>query len=222
MKIQEFNNFDLDLTLSLLWQYNEATNLQSLITQKQSWYDLYFSEFWRNWFFNVFSLNTADLFGTAVWSIILNVPFFVPVQLRPLDAPTWGFNQVISPPPPPHLLNSYLNYENSNFSDIEGFTLTVEEQRWLLRLRYFQLTTLTNIADFNGDPAYSINDFLAYLCTDNQIGYNGTIYVLDNLDMTMTYHFTDPDFPVALFTIINTLGTWPRPAGVSISFTGLT
>lgn len=219
MKIQKFNNFEADLRLSLLWQYNKATNLQSLIDQKQTWYDEYFSKFWQDWLNDVFDLRTANLFGTAVWSIILNVPFFIPTENRPLDAPTWGYNQY--DPDFPDLINSYLNFNVSNFSDLEGFTLTLQEQRWLLRLRYFQLTTLTNIASIGTDIIYSINDFLDYLCSDNDIGYDGTIYILDNLDMTVTYNFTDPNFPVPLFIILQTLDIFPRPAGVGINYTGL-
>lgn len=343
MKIQQFNNFAVDLKQGILWQYNDATNLLGLINSKQQWYNIYQSGFWGVWHEIVFNLQTADDFGLAIWSIILNVPLLVPYEPRPLSAPTFGFNAfiitdisdtselsvgmtvsgtgisadttiieipsatsvVVSQPmtdtgtqaltfslvqscettdtsdvlvvedssvlfagmdvsgtgiagsttilnildptsitlsnaatatgteditfsldlngdiDTPGLENSYLNFEHSNFSDIDGIVLTVEQQRWLLRLRYFQLTTLGNVAGYFPNLTYSINEFLHYLCEDNAINYNGTIYALDNLDMTMTYHFTDTDFPSPLYQALRELDIFPRPAGVGILYTGL-
>lgn len=219
-KIQEFNNFAVDLKQSILWQYNEATNLLSLIDAKQNWYSVYQSGFWGVWVEIVFNLQTVDIFGAAIWSIILDVPLLVSDQPY-VAAPTWGFNAYA--PTFPTLENNYEDFEHGNFSPLnQDLNLNLEQQRWMLRLRYFQLTTLTNVAGFAPNLTYSINAFLNYLCTDNDISYPGTIYVLDNFDMTMTYHFTSPDFPTALFNVIRDLDIWPRPAGVGILFTGLT
>lgn len=369
-KIQEFNNFATDLKQSILWQYNDAKNLISLIDQKQIWYDVNQSGFWGVWTEIVFNLTTADIFGAAIWSIILDVPLLV-TDLPFVEQPTWGFNAYkitgfddtfvinesgdnivtasgafvvtgsgissslsvgmsvsgvgISPDTvivsivsntiiyishlmtvdslesltfsldqdgvldsgsaivtglsdtsvihpgmavsgtgipgstsvlnilsstsitlsenatetgintltfsvtgdgnltDPGLINTYRNFEQGNFSQFnQNLNLSVEEQRWLLRLRYFQLTTLTNIAGFEPNLTYSINKFLDYLCTDNDINYEGTVYVLDNLDMTITYHFTSTTFPSPLLNALIFLDIWPRPAGVGVLFTGLT
>lgn len=343
-KIQEFNNFAVDLKKSILWQYNDATNLLSLIQQKQDWYSVNQSGFWGVWVEIVFTLTTVDLFGADIWSVILNVPLLVS-DLPYIEQPTWGFNayivtglsdtsvlsagmsvsgtgtspdttivairsateidisrlmtvdstetltfaldqdgdttsgsaivtglsdtsvlsvgmdvsgtgipgsttilNIIDPTSitldsnatatgtatltfsltqdgdltDPGLENTYRNYEQGNFSQLnQNLILNLEEQRWLLRLRYFQLTTLTNIAGFEPNLTYSINKFLDYLCTDNEINYAGTIYILDNLDMTVTYHFTETGFPSNLLNALIALDIWPRPAGVSVSFTGL-
>lgn len=342
--IQQFNNFETDISQSILWQYNDATNLLSLINQKQDWYDIDFSGFWIFWFATVFDLRFVNIFGAAIWSIILNVPLLVS-DLPYIAQPTFGFNAflitgltdtsllsvgmeisgtgitpgtvivairdattievsalltstgtetltfslvqscdtTISDPTltvedssvlsvgmavsgtgipalttilaivdpttitlsddatvtgtdditfsldqngdldAPGLENEYENFENGNFSQFnQNLILSIEQQRWLLRLRYFQLSTLTNVADINASIPQSINDFLNYLCTDNDIDYTGTIYVIDNLDMTITYHFTSTGFPVGLFNILVLYDVFPRPAGVSINFTGLT
>lgn len=219
-KIQEFNDFAVDLKQSILWQYNEATNLLSLINQKQQWYDQYQSAFWAVWYDVVFNLTTSDRFGSAIWAIILNLPLLVsdePISLQD----TWGFNAY--DPTYPDLLNNYVNFDNGNFNPYNSnLNLTIEQERWMLRLRYFQLTTLTNIAGMTGtdySEIYSINWFLNYLCNDNDIGYSGTIYVIDNLDMTITYHLTASDFPGTLLNVLIKYDVFPRPAGVAVSFT---
>jgi hypothetical protein len=216
MRIQEFDNFQTDLLQSILWQYDQATNLLSLMNQKQGWYNVNFTQFWDDWYNNIFNLAspTLSLFGATVWSIILNVPLFVPVvpPPDPTTFPVYGFNEY--DPTFPTLLNNNQNFENGNFypyrSDI---VLTLPQQQFLLRLRYFQLTNLGDVV--------TINKFLLYLCTDNLIDYSGNIYILDNLGMSITYDFTATDFPVSLADAIQTLDILPRPAGVAITYTGI-
>lgn len=213
-KIQGFNNFAVDISQSILWQYDNAANLLSLISAKQSWYYLFQTSFWGNWYEDVFNLSSVDTFGAAIWSIILDVPLLVAEPIN-LEQPVWGFNKYNTVFPT--LLNTYLNYENGNFLPYNpDLVLTLQQQRWMLRLRYFQLSTLTNIAGINTVNNYSINTFLNYLCVDNDIGYTGTIYVVDNLDMTVTYTFTGFNFPENLVHVLLALDIFPRPAGVAL------
>lgn len=208
MRIQEFD-YSVNLLESILWQYDEATHLLSLINQKQSWYTANQTQFWTNWYNNVFNLLTANAFGIAVWSYILNVPLYTTHEPEPDDKPLWGFNAIVGSWPT--LLNTYLNFGNSNFSTRgQIVSLTVEEQRFLLRLRYFQLTTRGDITD--------INSFLHYLIHSSNIGYSGELYALDGLNMTMTYVFTTTDFPSQLLSIIQQLDIFPRPAGVGLKY----
>lgn len=205
MNIQQFN-YVVNLLQAVLWQYDEAKNLLSLINQKQEWYNINQTKFWQDWYINVFNLLTANEFGLSVWSYILFVPLFLENIPESDDAPIWGFNKIISYPT---LENTYLNFENGNFSSKGTIIyLTVEEQRFLLRLRYFQLS--------NRGSIYYINQFLNYLCFTSNIGYSGTIYALDGLNMTMTYVFTTGDFPKNLFNAITSLDILPRPTGVGI------
>ena len=221
MRIQEFD-YSVNLLQSILWQYGEATNLLSIINQKQAWYENYQTEFWQDWYTDVFNLLTANAFGIAVWSYILNVPLYTITEPEPADAPIWGFNQIVGSWPT--LLNTYLNFGNSNFSTKgQILILTLEEQRFLLRLRYFQLYTAGAISNATlptgtYPPLTGINDFLNYLVSTSDIGYSGTIYVLDGLNMTMTYVFTASDFPSELFNVIRRLHIFPRPAGVGLKY----
>ena len=210
MNIQTFD-YSVNILQSILWQYNNATNIQSLLIQKQAWYDENQRNFWYNWEFNVFDLITANEFGLAVWSIILGLPLFVPLMPEDPDKPLWGFNEVISFPTDE---NSYVNFTNGNFSTRgQSVTLTLEEQRFILRLRYFQLTTRADITD--------INAFLNYLCLSTPISDFGLIWALDGLDMTMTYVFNF-DISQGLRLVLKTYDLLPRPAGVGINYVVLT
>lgn len=213
MRIQDFELFAIDVESAVLWQYQNAKNLRTLVSNKQNWLYANHQIFWLNWQATVFNLCTSapTAFGMVLWSTILNVPVYVPVGDEAPAKPIWGFNAF-----DPTLINANKNYGTTlagnpgsgNFSTKQQFiALTIFEQQFLLRLRYFQLCNLGDIND--------INAFLDHLCAGNTIGYSGTIYIIDNLDMTVTYVFTEPDFPPALFSIINNLDIFPRPAGVA-------
>jgi len=223
MMIQEFD-YHVNLLQAILWQYDEATNLLSLINQKQDWYDANQEQFWRDWYNNVFNLQTANQFGLSVWSYILNVPLFVN-NPQPTNRPTWGFNAF--DPVFPDLINSYLNFGQIPISINTGgnfynkiINLSTEEQRFLLRLRYFQLVTNGIVGNINeiGSPKYQvvtgINSFLDYLVSTSDIGFTGRIFATDNLDMTITYFITDLTFPADLLNAIDVLDMFPRPTGV--------
>jgi hypothetical protein len=221
MRIQQFD-YSVNLLQTIIWQYDETKHLAGLIDAKNDWYILNNADFWIDWYTNVFNLLTANAFGISVWSYILNVPLYTNQPIEPDDKPLWGFNAIVGAWPT--LENTYLNFGHSNFSTRgQILTLTLEEQRFLLRLRYYQLYTAgaisnpTALAGTN-PPITGINNFLNYLIETSNIGYAGTIYAEDNLDMTITYVFTTPDFNSQLLEIIQTLGVLPRPAGVGIIY----
>lgn len=210
MNIQEFD-YTAPVTEAILWQYNNATNITTLIQNKSTWLQNYNAQFWIDWYNNVFNLTTSTptLFGITVWSIILNVPIYMQKGIEPDDTPIFGFNDF--DPSYPDYVNSYLNFGNGNFSTYrQYFILTVQEQQFLLRLKYFTLTNLGDIDD--------INKFLNHLCTNNSIAYSGTIFVIDHLTMFIDYVFTTGDFPPDLLGVIKDLDLLPRPAGVGISY----
>lgn len=190
-KIQQFDH-SVDLLRSILWQYNDAANLQALLQSKQDWYDENHVQFWEDWITDVFDLRTANSFGLSVWSVILNLPLFGETQISPSDYPAFGFE-------------SSLNFDNGNFAtdSIGLLGLPDEQKRIILRLRYFQLTTRCAIPE--------INEFLNGLFGANEI------YVLDGLNMTMTYVFAGP-LAQSFFTIFQILDVLPRPAGVEVNF----
>lgn len=205
MNIQLFN-FSVDLLQTILWQYNNAAKIQSLLQSKNEWYENYETDFWNDWYVNVFNLVTANEFGLSVWSIILGIPLFIN-QSADGDKPIWGFNE--EPP-----INNYVNFDNGNFtgqSDVAS--LSIEEQRLLLRLRYYQLVTRGAIPE--------INTFLNELFQTSGTVYSGNAWALDGFKMTMVYVF-DFLIPLPMLNILRDYDVLPRPAAVGIEYRILT
>jgi len=193
MRIQEYNP-TLDLTQSLLWQYDNSVRLKSLVLQKQAWYGLDQTEFWNNWVTDVFTLSTANEFGLSVWSIILGLPLVTGVAPDPLDKWQWGFGTNT---------NDLKNFTHGNFG-AGKIGLTLEEKRMLLWLRYFYLTTRGDIVD--------INRFFKFLFYDT---FNlGKAWVIDNNDMTMTFVFEGFEFSRQVKYFLSVFNLLPRPAAV--------
>ena len=185
-------DFSVDLMRALLWQYNDATRLQSLVSQKQDWHDTNQKDFWENWVKDVFDLRTANDFGLAVWAIILDIPLAVESGADPVDKPVWGFGEYRE------------NFTNGNFASTSSAALTTEQKRLVLRLRYFQLV--------NTGAVPEINKFLAYVFAPL-----GKAYVNDGLNMTARYVFEFP-LPSALELVLTEYDLLPRPAAVKIDY----
>lgn len=198
----QYFDFSVNLLQSLLWQYNDADRLQTLLTKKQEWYSENQQKFWEDWYRNVFDLRTANEFGLSVWAIILNLPLQIGVPYNP-NKPTFGFG------PEGMGTNNNKNFENGNFSAADSFSLlTLEEKRFFLRLRYFQLTSRCSTIE--------INKFLNFLLQD--FDFNWSAYVLDNLDMTIEVVFTENPGRRFLF-ILKIFDLIPRATGVAITYT---
>lgn len=190
--IQQFD-YDVNVLKAILWQYNNAPNILSLLNKKQAWYDTNEVGFWEDFRANIFDLKTANDFGLSVWSIILGAPIIY--NLPGAGTKGWGFGQY------------RFNFTNGNFASNTGvvYSLSTETARVILRLRYYQLTGTCTV------PA--INRMLA----DVFKGY-GQVYIEDGLDMTQRYVFgfalpSDMQFAFTNFDVL------PRPAGVGNTFT---
>jgi hypothetical protein len=211
MNIEKFD-YTVNLSPALLWQYNNAEVLTSLLGQKNAWYTAEHSEFWDNFQTNIFGvLNVPNeflnyeqhQFGLVVWSIILNVALEFAVPTPPPTSPIFGFNWQAG-------WQQNLNYFYANFDpDFYPFTLTLSQQQLILKLKYFTLTMRPN--------APAINKFL------NQVfqgvdGFNGgLIYLLDPGTMIITYVFSIGISPT-LKRILTQYDALPRPAGVGVLF----
>lgn len=188
MRIQEFD-FSVDLLRAILWQYEDAAGLQSVLRAKSSWYEENQEEFWTAWVRDVFNLRTANDFGCSVWGIILGVPLSIG-QPGTGARSVWGFGEFNQ------------NFNNGNFGrDSAGVAgLTLEQKRLVLRLRYYQLVSDGSVPFANK----ALQDVF------------GTGYVLDRLDMTATYIFpTELSSSVRL--VLEYYDLLPRPAGVKIN-----
>lgn len=185
-------DFSVNALQAILWQYNKAATLVALVKAKQAWYDANQTKFWQDWYTDVFDLRTANDFGCAVWSIILNLP--LAIEYNASDGANWGFGP------------SQKNFEHGNFAPqfLAPLPLTTAQKRLVLQLRYLQLTT-------RGCPP-QINKRFSEIFKDL-----GPAYVVDNLNMTMTYVFAFT-LPAPLSFILKYYSLLPAPAGVAVNF----
>lgn len=153
---QEIFDFSVDVMRTLLWQYDDAERLQSLIQSKQAWYDENHTQFWQDFYDNVFNLDTANDFGLSVWAIILDLPLSFDAPPSDYTKIPWGFGAL-----------NY-NFTHGNFKRLitANYALNTEQKRIALKLRYFQLITDCSIVD--------INKFLQYV-----FGFETTSTVID-------------------------------------------
>jgi len=187
-------DFSVDILSALVWQYNNAVNLQSLLIQKQEWYDENQEGFWNWWITNVFNLATANEFGLNIWAIILDLPTFVNEGPTPNTVLSWGFDAGSG------------QFDQSNFGTQTGETnlLPIGTKRIALQLRYFQLCSSGTVPE--------INRFMNYIFANY-----GKVALVDNHNMTQEYLFF---FPLTwdLNYLFQNFDLLPRPAAVKTSY----
>lgn len=188
----------------LQWQHNRATALHSILKQKDDWYTYYFSQFWVNWINDVFNLKTATPFGLLVWCFILDMPAqsFV---LFTSDV-FWAYGpqrqNYFSVPARPGLP---VTKGGNFFAGDDAVILTSDEARKALRMRYYQMITPGTVAHIN----YALADVFG----------QGNAWIIDNEDMTMTYHF-EPGVVGAVFVAaVLEYKLFPSVVGVEYNIT---
>jgi len=103
------------------------------------------------------------------------------------------------------------NYDHGGFSNANGGTagLSVEQQRILLRLRYYQLISRCTVPDINRICAAVFSEL-------------GTVYVLDGNDMSYVIYVFDFSPGSQLSFLLEQYDLLPRPAGVGVKYNIIT
>lgn len=186
-RVQQFD-YSVDLLKAILWQYNDAARLQSLLADKSGWYAEHQAGFWEDWRRDVFDLLTANEFGLSVWGVILDIPLSY-------GLPSSGARTVFG------FGDFNLNFNQGTFGrDASGVAgLTTEQKRLVLRLRYYQLISDGSVPHIN----FVLRDVF------------GQGRVLDRYDMTATYVF-ETEVPSSVRVLLDKFDLLPRPAGVEI------
>lgn len=186
----------VDLLQALLWQHDSAEKLVRLARLKAQWYEKNQSEFWSNWVRDVFNIDTANQFGLAVWGRILDVPMQV-TSAPDVGKAAFGFG------------TAHRNFNRGNFANKNSNTvgLTVEQQRLIIRLRYFKLTARGTVPE--------TNRFLKRLFEDEG---QGRVYVTDPYDMTYVTYFFEQAPNSQIQYILDHYDLLPRPATLGIKY----
>ncbi len=188
--IQQFD-FKVNLLQALLWEYNIAVNVQGLLEDKDAWIQENQTQFWEDFYNNIYNLATANAFGLSLWSIILGQPIYINNGPTPPGQNIFGLG----------IYNQNLN--NGNFGSQNGstYTFSVPIARLLLQLRYFRLTSSGTVPE--------INRMLKYLFLENY----GLVYLVDCLNMRQRYLF-EFTIPSEMLLMLTSFDILPRPASV--------
>lgn len=171
---QQFD-FSINVLQALIWQYNDALNLQGLLEDKQSWLDANVRDFWDNWYTDVYDLRTANDFGLQVWAIILGMKFTLAENVPTL---IFGFNP------------NAKNFSNGAFLPTGEAVLTTEQKRTILQLRFRQLTSNATIDEMQRAVSQIIpnaividNLDMSVVLSLPTIPDSTMLYILDNYDV---------------------------------------
>lgn len=188
-KIQDFNS-STNLLEAILWQYNEAEHLIKIVENKNKWYNDNITQFWNDWYRDVFNVDTANDFGLSVWAKILNVNFSTPPQETRNDN-VFGFGDYFS------------NFYQSNFSPVQDDTyqLSLEQKRLIIKLTYQKYHILPSVPE--------INKIIRALIAEDG-------YIVDGLDMTTNLIVLTSQLDEGTQYILDTFDLLPRPAGVGV------
>ena len=194
MNIQQFD-YHSDLLQAILWQYENADKLKSLAHFKADYFHQSTVLFWQNWYRDIFNIDTANDFGLAVWGRILDVPLGIDISPSEKTKIGFGFGK------------KKANF-NANFRRNTDYTLslTLDQKRMLIRMRYFNLTqspTVTNI-----------NQFLKRFFWRGE----SKVFVLDPFDMTYMYYVFNFNPDERLRLLLENFDLMPRPSGVGVKY----
>jgi hypothetical protein len=190
-QVQKFD-FSVNLLRSVLWQYEGAEKLIALIKKENEWMEENNNQFWLNWIRDVFDLDTANDFGLSVWGRILNINLGFTVAPDPTKI-AFGFGP------------NNANFSRGNFGRIKQaeLSLTTEQKRLVLKLRYRQLTTRPTVIYINR-------------VLQDIFGDRGLVYVADSLDMNNLIYFFGFPIDEQLRIVLEKFDVLPRPSTVGV------
>jgi hypothetical protein len=186
-------NCEINLLSALDWQRSGAEIVKKFIENEQDWLNINHCDFWNNWTKDVFSLATANDFGLAVWSIILDEDIFGFQGSAPQDYPSFGFGV------------DDQNFSDGSFAAQDGITyeFSTEQKRILLQLKAFKVLAI-------GGSVFQTNTAMA-----NIFG-SGVILAFDNFNMSYLYQLLESTLSSFIIEI-NNRDLLPRPIGIEVS-----
>ena len=172
-------DFSIDILSSILWQYDNAEKLKSLINKKHDFFNKQTSKFWEDWYRDVFNIDTANYFGLIVWAIILGCNEYVNLTYK-AGSKTFGFGE------------NHKNFHESNFA-LGSYILSLSESQ-------LRKVVKAQMYNFNSNGSlYDINRLLVNLFPENNpyVKYSAENNVI-------TYYFnpelSEDDLNIVLFS----------------------
>lgn len=133
-KINEVFNFDTNLIQNIIWQYEDAEKLKSLIQSKNVWYSENLTEFWEQIVSDFLNIQTATDWGLNLWGQILQIPriYNVNGEITTLSTELFrrlvlGKLQLIRSNGTVPEINKYLNFIFAPYATSTGWAATVRD-----------------------------------------------------------------------------------------------
>ena len=79
MKVAK-DKFEIDVNPCILWQYNDAKNLQRLLQGEYDFFDFCTNKFWQNYIDFIFNVSTASRTGLERWARIVGLPVHYAIE----------------------------------------------------------------------------------------------------------------------------------------------
>lgn len=134
IKINDILQNDINLIQNIIWQYENAESLKSLIVQKNKWYDENLKAFWQKIIDEFLNIQTAEDWGLNLWGKILDVKrtYNVNGTLTTLSKELFrrlilGKLQLIHSNGTVPEINKYLNFIFSPYANENSFAATVRD-----------------------------------------------------------------------------------------------
>lgn len=132
--IHDIFTFDTNLIQNVLWQYENADRLKSLISQKDEWYSNNLNAFWQKIVDDFLNIRTATDWGLNLWGKILNVSRIYNVNGVQTTISTELYRRLIlgkmslirSNGTVPEI-NKYLNFIFSDHTQTSGYAAIVND-----------------------------------------------------------------------------------------------
>jgi hypothetical protein len=132
--IHEVFNFDANLIENIIWQYDNAEKLKSLILSKNEWYSENLNAFWGTIVSDFLNIQTATDWGLNLWGNILQVSrtYNVNGVITTLSTELYrrlilGKMQLIRSNGTVPEINKYLNFIFSTHATTTSFAATVRD-----------------------------------------------------------------------------------------------
>lgn len=116
MKNHVIDNSLKDLGKTVLWQYDRAVRLLSVIKHMQMLYHCAVEQFWEYWRTRILSIDTCSAMGCALWGMLLGVP-------RPTVKGADGKERLIATEVYRRVLKGayYFMKSKSSFPELQGY-----------------------------------------------------------------------------------------------------
>lgn len=132
--IHNIFSFDTNLIQNVLWQYENAESLKSLISSKEEWYNTNLNDFWQKIVDDFLNIQTAQDWGLNLWGKILDVSRIYNVNGVQTTISTdlyrrliLGKLQLIRSNGTVPEINKYLNFIFSDHATSTSFSATVRD-----------------------------------------------------------------------------------------------